>query len=185
MISYQDNPMFYELTGEEMLDMVKRQNLLSPQRRDCVLERDDGIDLDDYLQERIDRWYAEQLLTAESALLPVEDVRENVSLTVASDGVVTATLPPRAVRPVEFRLAGWGRAVTRFLSPDDPACALQHNPFTRGRSESPAAIDYGDCLALYSATSGGGTLTCARCVVRPSSGHYIFHRSLLPLLALY
>ena len=184
MILNQDNPLFYNLTSEEMLEMVKRQNLLSPQRRDCVLERDDGIDMDDYLQERIDRWYAEQLLTADTALLPLEDVKQDVTLSVSDDGVVSATLPPHVVRPVEFKLAGWGRAVTRFLRHDDPACALQHNPFTRGRSDAPAAIDYGDHLSLFSATSGGSALTRALCVVHPASGNYVFHRSLLPLLEL-
>ena len=185
MISYQDNPMFYDLTGEEMLAMVKRQNLLAPQRRDCVLERDDGIGLDDYLMERIDRWYAGQLLTADTALLPLEDVRNDVTLTISEDGVVTAALPTRAVRPVEWRLVGWQRLVTQFLRPDDAAAALQHNPFTRGRSASPAAIDYGDSLALYSATAAGNILLRALCVVRPAYGHYVFHRSLLPLLESY
>lgn len=181
MNDYASNPMFYDLTAAEMLTMVKSQTQLSPVRRDCVVERDDGVDLDAWLREEIELWYSRLLLEADPSLLPVEDVRAETMLTADSEGVVTARLPERVVRPVEIRLAAWQKSVTHFLKPDDPECRTQFNRYTRGRTANPAAIDYGDRVLLFSAGGNAlGTLTAARCVVRPDDGHFVFHRSVMP-----
>lgn len=185
MISNETNPQFYNLSAAQMLELVKRQNLITPLLRDCAVERDDGIELDDYLSTKIEQWYYGLLLTADVSLLPVEDVKNDTTLTTSDDGIVTVSLPDRTVRPVEVKLPSWQRSVTQFLSPDDCACRFQYNIYTRGRSVNPAAIFHGNRLSLFSASSGDNALSMLRAVVRPASGNYVFHRSIpLPVITL-
>ena len=171
-----------DLSADEMLELYKTMTHLAPVRRECTIERDDGIDLDAWLTLRLQQWYAQLLLTAPVEWLPVEDVKSDVLLQADACGVVTAQLPPQCVRPVEWRLAGWCNSVTHFLGPQDPLVRLQLNPWTRGNACHPAAIDHGDHLVLYSAPSGEPTLELARCVVRPTDGHYRLHATALQSL---
>lgn len=168
------------MSEAQMLALWRRTLHLDVARRECVLERDDGIDQDDYLLDKVRQWYAHLLATAQAELLPIEEVGADVTLAVSSDGVVTATLPPRCVRAVEWQLAGWEHSVTWFPQPELPAAQLQLNPWTRGGTCNPAAVDHGDRLMLYSLPTGvSPVLTMARCVVRPADGTYVLHRSLL------
>lgn len=171
---------FYDLTSQQMVALARELLLLQPAMSDCTITRTDGIDLDALLTKHLDSWYARLLLTAPAEWLPVEDVAAQVTLTIDADDVVTAVPPPHCVRPVEWRLEGWERGVTTFLSPDDHAARLQLNPWTRAGVASPAAIDMGDRLLLFGAPHGQETtLVTARCVVRPIDGNYRFHRAAL------
>lgn len=175
--------LFFDLSEQEMLALYKTMTHLTEVRRDCIVERDDGIDLDAWLTLRLQQWYAQLLTTAPVEWLPVEDVRADVTLTTALHGVVTATVPPHCVRPVEWRLEGWHASVTHFLSPQDPLARLQLTPWTRGNAYSPAVIDHGDHLVLYSVPPESvPVLVVARCVVRPTDGHYRFHQAALATL---
>jgi len=217
---------FLDLDQDGMLDLVKRLHHLEEVRRDCTIERSDGIDLDAYLKDRIDGWYANLLLTAPVEWLPVEDIKDDVSLSLLSGRIVVAKLPAQAVRPVEWRLDGWAVAVTQFDAPDSPADLRQRSTWTRARVNRPVIIDHGDRLLLYCAppetissetaseavdgttvitsskaavtdtattdTSSvdteasslyGVTLLMARCVVRPTDGHYRFHTAALDSLS--
>ena len=88
MINHQS---FITMTHSEALALWKQLLHLEPVRRDCVVERDDGIDLDALLSRHIDMWYAELLLTAPVERLPVEDIVSEVTLAV-EDGVAVATV---------------------------------------------------------------------------------------------
>ena len=168
---------FYDLTQSEMLALWKQVMRLDTPRRDCAVEWDDGIDLDALLLTHIKQWYAHQLATATAHLLPIDDVKEQVTLT-ASGGLVAATIPDHCVRPVEWRLAGWQRSVTEFLDPCTHEAMLQLNEWTRGGDCAPAIIDYGFQL-LMTSDSNEPRLEMARCVVRPADGTYQFHSDLL------
>lgn len=175
--------LFFDLSEQEMLALYKTMTHLTEVRRDCVVERDDGIDLDGWLTLRLQQWYAELLTTAPVEWLPVEDVRADVTMSVDTCGVVTATVPPQCVRPVEWRLEGWNTSVTHFMSPQDPLVRLQLNPWTRGNACHPAATDHGDHLVLYSVPPESvPALAMARCVVCPANGRYRFHQSALATL---
>ena len=175
--------LFLDLTESQMLDMYKTMTHLTVVRRDCNVERDDGIDLDDWLTLRLQQWYAHLLMSAPVEWLPVADVTAGVTLQQLDNGVVIAMLPQNCVRPVEWRLDAWHCSVTDFLKPADPIIALQNNPWTRGGVNNPAAIDHGDHLVLYSIPADGtASLAIARCVIRPQNGHYIFHQDALATL---
>lgn len=168
----------YNLTESEMLDLWKQVMHLETPRRDCTVEWDDGIDIDEMLLTHIKQWYAQLLNTAPSHLLPIEDLAEQVTINTR-DGIVIATVPQQCVKPVEWKLAEWKRSVTTFLDPCSHEAMLQHNEWTRGGACNPAIIDYGSQMLLMSTSSASPQLERARCVVRPSDGSYQFHSDLL------
>lgn len=183
MLYMENTNQMMNLTEYELLELYKTMTHLTSVRRDCEVERDDGIDLDAWLTLRLRQWYARLLQDAPVEWLPVQDVKDDVVLTADTCGVVRAVVPPQCVRPVEWRLQGWSHSVTSFLSPQDAMVRLQLNPWTRGRAERPAAIDHGDHLTLYSVKPGASlALTVARCVVRPVDGIYSFHTAALSSL---
>lgn len=171
---------FITLNEQEMLDLWKTIMHLQQVRRDCVIERSDGIDIDQLLLIHIRQWYAHLLLTAPLEQVPVADVRDEVFLATDEQGIVTATLPERAVRPVEWRLQEWHRSVTQFLTPSSPQARLQASPYTRGGTWQPAIIQPEPSrLLLFSAPSLKPQLQLARCVARPADGSFSFHPSAL------
>ena len=162
-------------TEDEMLQLVKRLKFLVPERRECEIEREDGVDIDLNMRMWINEWYANLLLT-------VEDLKSECSAVADSQGVVTVEMPWKAVRPVEVRLEGWERSVTEFFAPDSTEARLQESEWTRGGSEKPAAVAGDSTLKLYSAAAGEMPVVATlRCVVWDNV-HYVFHSSLLNLL---
>ena len=91
-----DNMMF-NLDEEEMLELWKTRLRLLPARRDCTIERDDGIDIDQVLLLDIKEWYAWLLWHGDASLLPVEDLSGDVSPQIDDEGVVTVLLPSVSV----------------------------------------------------------------------------------------
>lgn len=164
-----------QCTEAQMLALWKQIMHLDEVRRDCTVERDDGIDLDALLTTRIRQWYHHLLLTGPLEWLPVDDVAAETTLTTDTDGCVTATLPSRSVRPVALRLDGWLRAATTFHAPGSREAAMQESPLLRGGCHHPVAVAMGDgTIRLYSAPSGTTqpALAMARCVAWASDGSY-------------
>ena len=163
-----------------MLDLWKTMMQLQPAHYGCTIERTDGIDIDELLLIHIRKWYASLLLSAPDGIVPVEDVKDRLSVMVADNGVVTAMVPPECVRPVEWKLKAWQKSVTLFLQPNVPEAAYLHNEWTRPGVCDPAAIDYGNRILLFTLPDGELPIfDMARCVVRPTNGKYIFHASVL------
>ena len=172
-----------ELSESEMLDLLKTMMQLQPAHYGCTIERTDGIDIDELLLIHIRKWYASLLLSAPDGIVPVEDVKDRLSVMVADNGVVTAMVPPECVRPVEWKLKAWQKSVTLFLQPNVPEAAYLHNEWTRPGVCDPAAIDYGNRILLFTLPNGELPIfDMARCVVRPTNGKYIFHASVLESL---
>ena len=108
-----------------MLDLWKTMMQLQPAHYGCTIERTDGIDIDELLLIHIRKWYASLLLSAPDGIVPVEDVKDRLSVMVADNGVVTAMVPPECVCPVEWKLKAWQKSVTLFCSqmyPKPPIC---------------------------------------------------------------
>lgn len=167
--------LFYDLSEGEMLALWKRVHRLEDLRRECVIERVDGINLDAYLTERMRQWYSQLLLTAPVEWLPVEDLREEVTLSVESaGGYVVAKLPSRCVRVLEVRLSGWRTGVCRMSPPESEAALRQRTPWLRAGVADPVVVDHGDHLLLYGIGEGEPSLASARCVAVPAGGRYRF-----------
>ena len=166
-----------------MLDLWKTMMQLQPAHYGCTIERTDGIDIDELLLIHIRKWYASLLLSAPDGIVPVEDVKDWLSVMVADNGVVTAMVPPECVRPVEWKLKAWQKSVTLFLQPNVPEAAYLHNEWTRPGVCDPAAVDYGNRILLFTLPDGELPIfDMARCVVRPTNGKYVFHASVLESL---
>ena len=166
-----------------MLDLWKTMMQLQPAHYGCTIERTDGIDIDELLLIHIRKWYASLLLSAPDGIVPVEDVKDRLSVMVADNGVVTAMVPPECVRPVEWKLKAWQKSVTLFLQPNVPEAAYLHNEWTRPGVCDPAAVDYGNRILLFTLPNGELPIfDMARCVVRPTNGKYVFHASVLESL---
>ena len=172
-----------ELSESEMLDLWKTMMQLQPAHYGCTIERTDGIDIDELLLIHIRKWYASLLLSAPDGIVPVEDVKDRLSVMVADNRVVTAMVPPECVRPVEWKLKAWQKSVTLFLQPNVPEAAYLHNEWTRPGVCDPAAVDYGNRILLFTLPDGELPIfDMARCVVRPANGKYVFHASVLESL---
>lgn len=172
-------------TSTEILNLWKTLMHLQPVRRDCTVERDDGIDLDSLLEIHIKQWYAQLLETAPATWLPIEDVKADCTVSIDDNLVVTANLPAQCVRPVEWKLKGWEHSVTHFLQPDTPEAKVQQCKWTRGRSHCPAVVDMGNTLLLFSGEpSRIPSLEISRCVVRPANGTYCFHAAAISTIPL-
>ena len=170
---------FYDLSEAQMLQLWKQVSHLETPRRDCVVEWDDGIDMDALLLTHIKQWYAHLLNTAPAALLPTEDVKDELRLDVGSSGMVITSLPSRCVRPVSVKLSSWKQCVTQFLDPCSHEAMLQLNEWTRGGDCCPAIIDYGFQLLMTAGQQSQPIVEMALAVVRPADGSYRFHASLL------
>lgn len=92
---------FLHLSESEMLNIWKNLLGLEPHLCGCTIEREDGANVDERLITRMRQWYASLLLSAPENLLPVEDVKDELALMVADNGVVTAIVPPQCVRPTD------------------------------------------------------------------------------------
>lgn len=177
-LSFMENSnQMMRLTGGELLALWKTHLRLDDVRRDCVVERDDGIDLDAWLMQHINRWYSRLLSTAPAEWLPVDDVKADVTLTLLSDGAVRASVPAQAVRPVEWQLDSWSRSVTEFAAPGSEDDKRQALPWLKGGACHPVAVDHGNHIMLFSHTDAGTmpALSAARCVIRPADGQFVFH----------
>ena len=160
-----------------MLDLWKTMMQLQPAHYGCTIERTDGIDIDELLLIHIRKWYASLLLSAPDGIVPVEDVKDRLSVMVADNGVVTAMVPPECVRPVEWKLKAWQKSVTLFLQPNVPEAAYLHNEWTRPGVCDPAAVDYGNRILLFTLPDGELPIfDMARCVVRPPMANTSFTR---------
>ena len=55
-IAMENTNQMMDLSADEMLELYKTMTHLAPVRRECTIERDDGIDLDAWLTLRLPRW---------------------------------------------------------------------------------------------------------------------------------
>lgn len=168
------------LTEAEMLELWKLRFNMMPARRDCVVERVDGADIDGKLMIDIRQWYATLLATAPIEWLPVEDVVGDVVAQVSVNGVISVVMPDRCVRPVAWHVKSWATDVTQFHSPDSLVGRQQTVEWLRGCDARPVAVVNGNVLKLYSSSDGiKAAVDKAQCVVRPADGSFQFSEEAL------
>ena len=138
---------------EEMLEEWKTRKMLLPGRRDCTVERDDGVDLDAVLVREIETAYDRLLREAPAEWLPVNDIAENCSIEIADNLTAVMHLPANCYRVVEVKLPSWKHAVSRMESPDSETARQQQNEWLRGSINNPVCVIGNRRLYLYSAGS--------------------------------
>lgn len=167
------------LTKEEMLNQWRLRSGLRPLRHDIEILRHDAVDTDALLQLKIDDWYHGLLRDADITLLPVENLAAAAVTECSAEGVVTVTLPDRAVRAVAVKLEEWENHA-RVTAPRTGRMAeLQNSVYVRGGSVNPVAVCLGRTLTLYSSDEIDPVLESLLCVAAPADGTYRLDRSLL------
>lgn len=160
------------LSESEMLDLWKLKRQLLPVRKDCIIEREDGIDIDEYLLLEIREWYAQLINTAPAEWLPCKNIADQITVNIDNFGIGTVLLPHNCVRPIELRMADWEQSITEFFTPDTPVAILQRNEYSRTGSESPIAVISTGEVTLYGCKTR--TLSKAICIMRPTASTYEF-----------
>lgn len=173
-------------TQQEMLAEWKLRCGYVNGRRECTVERDDGIDIDSILLRRIDDAYARLLREAPPSLLPVADVAAECTPAIKYTGCISIALPGHCVRVLCIDFAGWQRPAIP-VSADSPTARLQSVDWLRGGASCPVCVDEGDgTLTVF----GGDSLNTVSpfrlmAVVRPDDGTYRFSVGLWPQLLSY
>lgn len=133
--------MIRKYTEAEMLSLYKRRMGLFEARNGGVVSRQDGSHLDEYLLTEMRAWYAQQLQTADIALLPVEDVSDEIeSKLYVDESTAEIILPARGVRLAGIKLAEWNHEVTTFYPSDSDMAQLQRNKYLRATIRHPVVV---------------------------------------------
>lgn len=164
----------------EMLQLWKTKMNLQPALRECVIERADGVDIDELLTMHIRLWYANLLETAPAEWLPQENFATILRPQADDNGRVDVVLPSRSVRPVVWKLQEWKCPITEFHSPESAVAKLQQSPYMRGNPSAPVGVLCANKLCLFSATpSCNARIDMGFCVVKPETGEYLIHKRAL------
>ncbi len=169
------------LTEDEMLNLWKLKKLMIPTRRDCAIERDDGIDIDQLLLLDIRGWYAALLAKGEAYLLPTADLSEHIVLTPINGNTSKFILPSNCCRPLELKLSTWNQSVFDFHAPNSFIAKSQRNEYMRAGEAYPICVQNDDEI-IVSGYTPNDTITLMKCVIRPENNKYIFAESCLELI---
>ena len=172
------------LTTDEMLEVWRLHRALLPLREDCVVERQDGIYLDKYLQREMRNWYLDLLDTGPIEMLKVTDIADETVVRPNADGSASVTLPERCRRVLEVKLSGWERPA-RIVDPAElPVVSWQQNPYSMGHESEPVAINDTGTLQLYSIPDGVTTprLESLKCIIEPDEGLYVLDERAFSLI---
>lgn len=173
------NQKIISIMEDDMLNLWKQRMRLHPASRNCIVERSDGYNIDNYLKLKIREWYAHALTFEKACFLPQEDIARDLTVNISGNGVARVTLPNNAVRPVEWKMKSWEQSVTVFEAPDSFMARLQYCPLTRSGITNPTAVQLPHQLLLYCAKDRSDEIEKAVCVVRPPEGIYSFDETLL------
>lgn len=129
-----------EITRTEIINRTKAcMEELTPQW-DGTFNQTEGVSIDRYIDEKIDEQLRLLFLTQPVELLPVVELKDQVTLQSRRDGSGRLSLPSNFVRPVLLQMMGWKRPVVRFINEQHPLYELQFSRFTRGGSNKPVAV---------------------------------------------
>lgn len=135
---------------KEMTEIWRRRLGLLTDDCGCAVTRHDGTSLNALIADRIRAWYASLLLTAESSLLPVSDLSEEVTAARrVSANCIEIDIPDRGVRPILVQLSDWEEPVGIFLSPDSPESLRQRCSRLAASPRHPLAVVAGRTMRLY------------------------------------
>lgn len=179
--------MIKEYTRDDMLKLWRTRAGLEPSRTDCRIEIVEGIDADAFIEPAMRAWYLRLLDTADPALLPVDDVHHDISLTVCpGHEAVEGELPSSVRRLLEVRMTGWLNSAipcTPVAQPRRHALAL--NPYSAPGPTHPLCSLDGRRICMRPFTDDGDVLVLARAVVDPGPDRYILDDSLLSTIEIF
>lgn len=167
------------LTRAEMLrEWKRRRGMLGTSTSTLDMQRSDSNSVDTLIMAEIDDRYAELLATGPAELLPQRNITSGVELEWNEDGSADIELPAACVRLLCVRMSGWRRGATIVTEPDSMKGRMQSNPYVRGKSCNPVAVQRGRRLTLYTPVDREARLTQLICVAPPPDGSFMFDNSM-------
>lgn len=165
-----------DYSKQEMVAQWKRRTWLEPLRTDCIISRSDGINLDEYAEIEMRKWYLKLLHEAPLEMLSVSDLTLTSTVKRSSAGQIYVDLPDGVIRLVRVRLSGWERDAEIVTDSSSRLALRQSNPFSRGGVSMPVAVVSGKRLELFSAESSRVVpgLECLWAIVDPGPDTYRF-----------
>ncbi len=167
------------LTTEEFLAAWLLRRGLEPLRTDCRIMREDGIDLPRLERTAMEAWFSRQLREAPAWMLALVDVSAQARLSLLPDGIGRVTLPPGTVRVLSVEMSGWSRPALVVADTGHPRYAAQHNPFSRGGTNNPVAVQTAEDTLLLYTPAKDGAITRLEAICETTDGIYTFDSSLL------
>lgn len=145
--------MLITLTKEEMAAEWRRRQGIVTDFGGAAVSVSPSPDYDALLDSNIRAWYERLLLTADTHLLPVEELKDEVKRVWQSGpGALTLEYPERGVRPVSVWMDGWAMPVAVFHSPLSARARLQEDALLRATPAAPVVVLNADrTLALWGA----------------------------------
>lgn len=175
--------MMIRLTRAEMLrEWKRRRGMLGTSTTTLELQRTDSNSVDEMVMAEIDDRYAELLATGPAELLPQRNMASGVEPEWNEDGSAEVELPAACIRILAVRMSGWRRPATIIADPESIRGRMQSNPYVRGRSSNPVAVQRGRRLTLYTPVDKEAKLTQLIGIAPPPDGSFMFDSSMWGVL---
>lgn len=156
----------YEESELVALLMTRRGLLPSP----SVMEMENYSSLKAGIAIEIRNWYGNLLHTADIALLPTADVKDESGARFTSDNSLTLTLPERAVRFVSMKMPEWPIAQYTTCTPYSGKASMQGFLKASGTVMIPVLVQSGHRLDVYGVNAVRIDIHPAETVPEPAMG---------------
>lgn len=170
---------------ERMIEEWKIRTGYGDFRRDCTVERDDGLDINAYIEQRINVCYRKLLREAPFALLPIKNFAGDVKMQVMPDLSGFIALPNDCLRVSEIRVSGWKRMVKSSEFAVGERAALQSNEWIRGGCVNPVVVEGHRSLTVYSVPDKSAVVELLFGVSCQEPGVYAFDEAAWEVLLQY
>ncbi|MBD5330875.1 MAG: hypothetical protein HDS00_03095 [Bacteroides sp.] len=128
----------YTLSESELIARLRRLLFMEPV--DESVSRTDSPGALRRMELQVADAYIDGLISLDPSELPLTDLTPEAVLSNPLPGQpATLILPPRCLRPVSVRMAGWGRDAT-IVKAGTAVALAQDNPFSRGGTVRPVAV---------------------------------------------
>lgn len=129
-----------EITRTEIINRVKTcMEELTPQW-DGSFVQSEGVSIERYIDEKIDEQLRMLFITQPVQVLPVTELKSQITLQQRQDGSGRLQLPDNFLRPASLQMEGWRKPVTQFINEQHPLYELQFCRYTRGGVNKPVAV---------------------------------------------
>lgn len=144
--------MIRDYSRSEMLEIWRRRAGFETTEESCNVEVYDGMDVNEFLEQRMRRWYLGLLDRGDSRLTPVEDVRSSCHTEANAGGCTKLSVPLMTRKLISCRLPGWKRAA----APEEGTTAVlkrESNPYCRADSLHPRVLKFENYYLCFPAAS--------------------------------
>lgn len=141
--------MILRLSKSEMLEHWLKLRRLNSAPLTGTIDRSDGADIMAVIQEEIDRWYYNLILSAPLRMLKVVNLASMLLVMVNDDNSATIVLPEEAIRLVNITVNTWHVPPKIVTDAQCRDVTRQRSPLTASTVSSPVVLKTANMLRLY------------------------------------